>query len=174
MRMKSFLIALALMAPMAPGGPARAADEVHCTNVHELTISPGISLRGTSGTFHDITGTMTCPGPINGRTPTGAGSYHDSGRYGTRDPDTCQDGGEGDGVFSSTIPTTEGDLVLTAPYTWSFGDLTSNPGYVSGAFRGDGAYGTFKVTPIEGDCLTGITKVRVDAEFWFAQSFFNR
>jgi len=174
MRMKSYLIVLALVALLAPGGAARAADEVHCTNVHELTISPGISVRGTSGTFRDTAGAMTCRGPINGRTPTGAGSYHDSGHYGTKDPDTCQDGGEGDGVFSSTVPTTDGDLVLTGPYTWTFGDLTSNPGFVSGAFTGDGVRGTFKVTPTEGDCVTGITKIHVDAEFWFAPSFFKR
>jgi hypothetical protein len=61
------------------------------------------------------------------------------------------------------------------PYTFSIGDLTANPGFVSGEFSGDGVRGTFKVTPLEGDCVTSpITRVRVNAEFWFARSFFNR
>jgi hypothetical protein len=178
MRMKSLLIVLTLAGFTAPGGsPAQAGDEVHCVNAHEVTLSPGFSIRGTSGSFNVATvRTMECQGPINGRMPSGVGSYgEEPGRYGTADPDTCQDGGEGEGVFFATIPTTDGDLELRAPYTFTIGDLTTNPGFVSGEFSGDGVRGTFKVTPLEGDCVTSpITRVRVNAEFWFAPSFFNR
>lgn len=178
MRRNTLLAVLALVGFMAPGSlPAHAADEVHCTNVHEVTLSPGFSIQGSSGSVNVATvRTMECHGPINGRTPTGVGSYgEEPGRYGTEDPDTCQEGGEGDGVFFSTIPTTDGDLQLRAPYTFTIGDLTTNPGFVSGEFSGEGVRGTFKVTPLEGDCVTSpITRVRVNAEFWFAKSFFNR
>ena len=178
MRRKSLLIVLALAGFMTPTSrPAHAGGEVHCVNVHEVTLSPGLSIQGTSGSINVPTvKTMECHGPINGRMPTGVGSYgEEPGRYGTADPDTCQEGGEGEGVFFATIPTTDGDLQLRAPYTFTFGDLATNPGFVSGEFAGDGVRGTFKVAPVEGDCVSGpITRVRVNAEFWFAESFFSR
>lgn len=178
MRMKSLAVALALVGMVVPGcHSAQAGDEVHCVNVHEVVLSPGFSIQGSSGSFTvPIVKTMECHGPINGRTPTGVGSYgEEPGRYGTEDPDTCQDGGEGDGVFFASIPTTDGDMELRAPYTFTIGDLTSNPGFVSGEFRGDGVRGTFKVRPVEGDCVTSpVTRVHVDAEFWFLPSFFTR
>jgi hypothetical protein len=178
MRAKSLLLVLVLVGFLAPGArPAQAGDEVHCTNVHEVMLSPGFSVQGSSGSFNVPTvRTMECHGPINGRTPTGVGSYgEEPGRYGTEDPDTCQEGGEGQGVFFASVPTADGDLRLTAPYTFTIGDLTTNPGFVSGEFSGDGVRGTFKVTPVEGDCVTSpITRVRVNAEFFFAESFFSR
>ena len=178
MRKTSLAVALAMVGTVVPGGrPAQARDEVHCVNVHEVALSPGLSLRGSSGSFTvEVVKTMDCQGQINGRTPAGVGSYgEEPGRYGTVDPDTCQDGGEGDGVFFASIPTADGDVAIRAPYTFTFGDLTSNPGFVSGEFKGDGVRGTFKVKPVEGDCVTSpITRVHVDAEFWFLPSFFTR
>jgi hypothetical protein len=175
MRIGRLLGALALLAVLIPGPTAQGDDEVHCSNVHELTLSPGLSIQPTAGTFKEVSGQMDCRGMINGRTPTGPGSYSDSGRYGTTDPDTCQNGGEGDGVFSSTIPTNDGTMVLTGPYTYTYGDYSANPGYVSGKFSGNGVHGTFKVRPLEGDCITKpITRVHVDAEFFFARSFTTR
>jgi hypothetical protein len=176
MRPTSFFVALVLLGSVVPGGRAAYADdEVHCVNVHDLTISPGLSIQGSSGTFRETSGTMECRGPINGRTPTGVGSYQDRGRYGTNDPDTCQEGGEGEAVFSSIVPTADGDQVLTAAYTFTYGDLTSHPGAVSGEFRAEGVRGTFEATPLEGDCvITPLTRVRVKADFFFARSFFTR
>ncbi|MGH8994104.1 MAG: hypothetical protein ACRDZ7_21555 [Acidimicrobiia bacterium] len=177
MRYRSVLVVLALIGVLAPSGPARAGDEVHCVNTHDVAISPGVSLQGSAGSI-DVTPvpTMECDGPVDGRMPTGAGWYgEETGRYGTEDPDSCQAGGEGDGVFFATIPTSEGDLELRAPYNYTFGDMTTNPGYVSGEFRGDGVRGVFKLVPVEGDCVSSpITRVRVNAEFWFAPSFFRR
>jgi len=178
MRMKSLAVALAVGGMVVPGSrPAQARDEVHCVNAHEVLLSPGLSVQASTGSFTaPVVKTMECQGPINGRTPTGVGSYgEEPGRYGTKDPDSCQDGGEGDGVFFASIPTSDGDLELRAPYTFTFGDLTSNPGFVSGEFRGDGVRGTFKIRPLEGDCLTSpVTRVHVNAEFWFLPSFFTR
>ena len=178
MRRKSLLIVLLLAGFMTPGSrPALAGDEVHCVNVHEVTLSPGLSVQAGSGSIEVATvKTMECEGPIDGRMPTGVGSYgEEPGRYGTDDPDSCQAGGEGDGVFFATIPTTDGDLELRAPYRFTYGDLTTNPGFVSGEFTGDGVRGTFTITPVEGDCVTSpITRVRADVDFWFAPSFFRR
>ena len=178
MRMKSLALAVAIIGMLfGSSRPSQAGDEVHCVNVHEVVLSPGLSVQGSAGSITaPVVETMECHGPINGRMPTGIGSYgEEPGRYGTADPDTCQDGGEGDGVFFASIPTADGDLELRAPYTYTFGDLVSNPGFVSGQFKGDGVRGTFKVRPLEGDCVTSpITRVHVDAEFWFVPSFFAR
>lgn len=174
-RFKGVLGTLTLAGVVLAGPTATAADEVHCSGVHELTLSPGLSIQPSTGTFKDQFGRMECHGPINGRSSTGAGSYADSGRYGTRDPDTCQDGGEGDGVFTSVIPTNDGDVVLTASYTFTYGDFTSNPGYVSGQFSGDGVHGTFKIRPLEGDCITkAVTRAHEELDFYFAKSFPTR
>jgi hypothetical protein len=178
MRLKSLVVAVVMLAMVFPfWRPAQAGDEVHCVNVHEVVLSPGLSIQGSAGSITvPIVKTMECQGLMNGRMPTGVGSYgEEPGRYGTQDPDSCQDGGEGDGVFFASIPTADGDLELRAPYTYTFGDLVSNPGFVSGQFKGDGVRGTFKVRPLEGDCVTSpITRVHVDAEFWFVPSFFAR
>jgi hypothetical protein len=178
MRMKSLAVALAMVGMLFGGfHPAQAGDEVHCVNVHEVVLSPGLSVQGSVGSFTvPVVKTMECHGPIYGRMPTGVGAYgEEPGRYGTADPDSCQDGGEGDGVFFANIPTADGDLEFRAPYTFTFGDLTTNPGFVSGEFKGDGVRGTFKVKPLEGDCVTSpITRVQATAEFWFLPSFFSR
>lgn len=177
MRGRSLLLLLAVVGVLAPGEPAGAADEVHCVNTHDVTLSPGVSIRDSAGSIDVIpVQTMECDGPMDGRKPTGAGWYgEETGRYGTENPDSCQAGGEGDGVFFATIPTSDGDLELRAPYAYTFGDMTANPGYVSGEFSGEGVRGAFKLVPVEGDCVSGpITRVRVNAEFWFAPSFFRR
>ncbi len=174
-RFTGVLSTLALAGIVAPGPMASADYAVRCSAVQELTLSPGLSLQGSSGTFENTSGRMECTGPINGRTPTGPGSYADSGRYGTRDPDTCQDGGEGAGVFSAVIPTADGNMMLTASYTFTYGDVTTNPGYVSGKFSGDRVRGTFRVRPVEGDCITKpITRAHEDLDFYFSQSFPTR
>jgi hypothetical protein len=169
MRKTSLLIVLALMALVAPGSPARAGDETHCVSAHDGTISPGLSIEPSSGTGR-LSGDMQCHGPVNGQMPTGVGTYSEEARYGTEDPDTCQDGGEGTGVFVTHIPTAGGDQVFTLPCTFVYGDLTTNPGAVTGTFVGDGVRGTFKITPTKGDCVTApVTAIHVNADFYFAQ-----
>lgn len=174
MRRESLLLVLVLMGLVGTSSPARAGDETHCVSVHDGAISPGLSLEPSSGSG-DLAGNMECHGPVNGQMPTGVGTYAEEARYGTEDPDTCQDGGEGTGVFVTHIPTASGDQVFTVPFAFTYGDLTTNPGAVTGTFAGDGVHGTFKITPTEGDCVTEpVTKIHVNAHFYFARSFFNR
>lgn len=177
MRRATSLISTIVLGCLAFGvPPARAADEVHCVSVHDATITPGLSVQPSSGTATIRGGSMECHGPVNGQTPTGIGGYEEDFRYGTKDPDTCQQGGEGEGVFRAFVPTTGGEQRLDAPFTLTYGDLSSsNPGSVTAEFQGEGVHGTAVVTPTEGDCVVRpITRVRVKAEFYFAESFFRR
>jgi hypothetical protein len=175
MRRATSLISAVVLGSLGFGAPpAGAADELHCVSVHDAVLTPGLSVQPNSGTATVRGGTMECHGPVNGHTPTGIGGYEMDGRYGTKDPDTCQQGGEVEGVFRSTVPTTGGEQRLDAPFTLTYGDLTSHPGAVSGEFQGEGVHGTFSAAPVEGDCVVKpITRVRVQAEFYFAQSFFH-
>jgi hypothetical protein len=155
--------------------PADAGRELRCTSVHDDDVSPGLSIRPSSGTVKVPVGTIECHGPVNGHDPTGPGPYYEESRYGTKDPDTCQDGGEGDGVFSFTIPTTGGDQKLTAAFTFTYGGPSAKGGLVAGQFKGDGFRGTADITPVEGNCVTEpVTKIRVNAEFIFSESFFTK
>jgi hypothetical protein len=84
-------------------------------SVHEPALDPGLSIQPSSGIATIRGETMQCHGAVNGRLPTGVGTYEEDFRYGTKDPDTCQEGGEGEGVFRSTIPTNDGVEHLNAP-----------------------------------------------------------
>lgn len=168
--MLSFVASLMGMGPVAHAG-----GELHCTSIHDVDISPGLSIRPSSGTVKAVSGsTIECDGPVNGHDPTGPGSYYEDARYGTKDPDTCQEGGEVEGVFAFTIPTTGGDQKVSAVFILSYGDLSTRGGVVSGQFQGDGFRGTVDVTPLEGNCVVEpVTKIRVDAHFYFSESFFS-
>jgi hypothetical protein len=118
--------------------------------------------------------TIECHGPINGHDPTGPGPYYEEARYGTKDPDTCQEGGEVEGFFSFVIPTTGGDQkVNCTAFALTYGEPSTKGGVVAGHFQGEGFRGTVDVTPLEGNCVTDpVTKIRVDANFFFSESFF--
>lgn len=155
--------------------PVRADEDLHCESIHDVALSPGLSIQPSSGSIKSPNGTMQCHGTVNGRNPTGLGDYREDARYGTKDADTCQEGGEVEGVFSSTVPTEGGGQLLEAAFRATYGDLTANPGAVSGQFEGEGVRGTIKATPLEGDCVVRpVTRVRVHADFYFAPSFFAR
>jgi len=176
MRRTTSLVSAIVMGSLTFGAPpAHAAGEVHCVSFHEAVIVPGLSIHPSSGTATIRGGTMECHGAVNGRTPTGIGGYEEDFRYGTKDPDTCQQGGEGEGVWRAFVPTAGGDQRLDAPFSLTYGDLTSNPGSVTAVFQGEGVHGTAAVTPVEGDCVVKpVTRVRVKADFYFAESFFRR
>ena len=159
---RSFLlIGAALLAVGAmPVGQARAAGGTPCTFEYDAVISPGLSSSPSSGsiTSNGETGTITCNGPVNGKQPTGPGTFGVDARYGTKRGATCQSGGEGEGALAFTIPTSSGAEHVTGHYTFTFGGLQN--GLVSAQFEGDRMSGTAEVTPRDGDCASKpMTKV---------------
>lgn len=162
------VIAAALLA--SAGGvvqPASGQEGTHCTFSFEVTLSPGLSSSGTSGTHSSSgeVGVLDCHGPVNGYEPTGTGTLGDEGRYGTADPDTCASGGEGDGVDTITVPTADGPQRILSDFTFTYGDLSTKGGVVHGEFTGTRFSGSFEFTPTQGDCVTSpVTKAAVTGE----------
>ncbi len=102
-RMLLAITLLLLSTPATPTAPASAASSgTPCTFEYDAVISPGLSSSPSSGTIktNGETGTITCNGPVNGKQPTGPGTFGVGARYGTKGGATCQSGGDVDGVLS--------------------------------------------------------------------------
>lgn len=157
------LIGTALLAVGAiPAGQARGADGTPCAFEYDADMSPGLSSSPSSGTLtsNGETGTIACNGPVNGKRPTGPGTFGVDSRYGTKQGATCQSGGEVEGVLAFTIPTSSGPEHVTSRFTATFGRLES--GVIFGQFEGERMSGTAEATPQEGDCVSGpMTKAHV-------------
>jgi hypothetical protein len=157
------LIGAALLAVGAmPPSQARGAGGTPCTFEYDAVISPGLSSSPTSGTARTDgqSGTITCNGPVNGKQPTGPGTFGVEARYGTKGGATCQSGGDGDGVATFTIPTSTGAEQVVNHFTYSFGGLQN--GLFSVRFEGDRMSGTGDVTAQDGDCASKpVTKAHV-------------
>jgi len=141
-----------LVASALSMGPAQGAAGTPCTFEWDGVISPGLSSSPSSGTVtsNGETGTITCNGPVNGKQPTGPGTFGVDARYGTKRGATCQSGGEGDGVLAFTIPTSSGAEHVTSHFTYTFGGLQN--GVLFAQYDGDRMSGTTEVTPQDGDC----------------------
>lgn len=176
----SLLLASTAILPPFAGSPAGAAgtsaeqfpkspQDTHCLAEFDITFSPGVSNAPSSGTFtsHGETGTMHCDGPVNGKPVTGTGSRGETGRYGLDGPNTCTKlDGRGDAAFSLTMPTADGDEHIADLATITYGPLQGG-GVLGGTLESKRMYGTFQVTPIEGDCVTTpITRAHVRCEEW--------
>jgi hypothetical protein len=160
---------LAVGAQAAGAQAAGAAGDTLCVNEFEITPSPGLSSAPPTGTFtsNGETGTATCDGPVHGVQPTGPGRHGESGRYGLAGPETCSSGGVVDWTFSTTLPTSGGDLHLAGTVKGAYGMLQGG-GVFGGTMTGEGTHGRFTATPIDGDCVTApITRIRVRCEQWF-------
>jgi hypothetical protein len=151
-----------LSASAMPAAPARAAGGTQCTFETDVVASPGLTTSASSGTVKSETpGTFACNGPVNGKQPTGSGTSSFDGRYGTKDPDSCQSGGEGDGIFTLTIPTSGGEERVKNTETYNYGAFKAGAPF-SGTFQGDRMSGTFEAQPIDGDCASKpVTKFHV-------------
>ena len=171
------LVPAAVGASRANGDPLGDENEkgAHCFIDKDDTLSPGLSLEPSSGTAATpAPGIIECHGKVNGHDPTGDGQVTEEARYGTKDPDTCQSGGEGDGKFVVTIPTSGGVQKFVAVFTFTYGEPSTHGGVVAGRITGDGVQGTFDVTPKEGDCLTKpVTRVHTVDDLRFEESFFT-
>jgi hypothetical protein len=96
---------------------------------------------------------------VNGEQPTGPGTYSGSGRYGTRDPDTCDDA-EGTYEAFITVPTADGSQKVTNKGNWVAGAFKGG-GAFGGEFTGENGDGTFEATPKKGDCVSSpMTQIR--------------
>lgn len=106
---------------------------------------------------------------MKGIVPTGPGALHDEGQYGTKDDDTCINGGEGEGAYTITFPTADGSRTIVTPFTVTFGDPTLHDGgFIGVHVRGDGMSGDYGATPTEGDCFSKpVTKVKVAGNLIF-------
>lgn len=136
------LIALALSAAVVPHAEAAGALECNIT-IPGITVDPGLSTEPNSGVFHTHTekGTIDCG-------DGGQGTIGLDGRYGTADPDSCQGGGEGWGVFSITL---NGEQFKD---TASFKFGTNTDGTDTGQIDGERLSGTYTFTGDEGNCVT--------------------
>lgn len=154
------MVAAVLWAVAAvPAGSAPAPT--HCRFASEVSLTPGLSIVPSSGTFSSggETGTVECDGVVRGLRPTGPGTLGVDGEYGTADPDTCL-AGEGEGRFSFTFPTADGPGKRSNVFSFSFG-LIGGPG----AFEGKGFSGSFEVRPVEGNCfVTPVTRISIRGE----------
>ncbi len=163
---RKMLLSLSLFLIAGPAIPTATAagGGTQCTWEFDVVGSPGLSTSPSSGTVvtNGETGTATCDGPVNGNKPTGPGKSGYDGRYGTKDPDTCQSGGEGAGIFSITIPTSTGDQhVKDTDNAYTYGGFKAGSPF-SGEFKGRRMSGTFDVQPLDGDCASKpVTKFRV-------------
>jgi hypothetical protein len=155
----------ALAVPTTVLTSAEAAGGTTCTMEGDVVASPGVSTSPSSGTLNsDKDGIISCDGPVNGKQPTGPGTMTVDGRYGTKDPDTCQSGGEGEGVQIITIPTSDGPEQFKNTITWTYGALQAGAPF-SSTFEGDRMSGTMEVTPIDGDCASKpVTKFHVKGQ----------
>ncbi len=146
---------------LVASGPAHANSGTTCVIENPVSLAPGVSLQGSSGTFESKTlGTVKCDGPVNGVMPTGPGTFLDKGQYGTEDPDDCLGGGEGTGSYTMVFPTAKGKRTVMLPFTLEYAAPSTNGGLIGIHTRGDGWTGEFGGTPVEGDCVSApVTKV---------------
>jgi hypothetical protein len=161
-RILLFSTLVALSVPITTPSPVRAAGATTCTFEDDVVAAPGLTTQSSSGTVrNEKDGTFACDGPVNGKQPTGPGTSSFDGRYGTKDGDTCQGGGEGDGIFTLTIPTSAGVEHIKNTETYDYGAFKAGTAF-SGTFKGDHLSGTFDVQPIDGDCASKpVTKFHV-------------
>lgn len=164
MKPRVILIGILALAFMAPAGlkSVEAQQKTTCeAKFDNMDIAPGFWREGNSGTFttNGETGTVICTGPVNGKQPTGSGTWGASGRYGTKDPDTC-DNAEGIFENSMTIPTADGPQTMKNKGNWVAGTFKGG-GAFGGEFTGETGDGTYETTPKTGDCVTSpMTQIR--------------
>jgi hypothetical protein len=131
-----------------------AQQKTTCEASADFDFSPGFWREGNSGTFttNGETWPVICNGPVNGKNPTGQGTYGASGRYGTKDPDNCSNA---EGVYDAaiTIPTADGPQKVKNKGDWVAGAFKGG-GAFGGEFTGEAGDGTFETTPKKGDCVS--------------------
>jgi hypothetical protein len=149
--------------------------DAECFIGKDDVLSPGLSLSPSSGTaVTPEPGNIECHGKVNGSAPTGDGQVTEVARYGTKDPDTCTSGGEGDGKMDISIPTKAGIQTFSVVFDFTYGEPSTRGGVVAGKFVGKGFHGTFDATPEKGDCISApVTRIHTVDEINFDEGFFS-
>jgi hypothetical protein len=157
----AFTLALVFELGVGIAPPVEAAPQgTKCRHELEFTLSPGFSMTPGTG-VHTGKGTITCDGPVDGKQPTGPGTVIDDGRYGTRDPDGCISGSEGDGTDTIEIPTVEGPVRIVSYFTYDGVKPSTKGAMLSADFKGTRYTGNIELTPAEGDCVTApVTRLK--------------
>jgi hypothetical protein len=182
-RPAAIAIAVAVLAVLpgvrALAGPLDEDDsnrkDTECFIGKDDVLSPGLSLSPSSGSaVTPEPGNIECHGKVNGSAPTGDGQVTEVARYGTKDPDTCTSGGEGDGKMDISIPTKDGIQTFSVVFDFTYGEPSTRGGVVAGKFVGKGFHGTFDATPEKGDCISApVTRIHTVDEINFEEGFFS-
>jgi hypothetical protein len=124
--------------------PVSADNTMSCTAQADFTLTPGLSTNPSSGTFTtgDTPGTLDCKGGTKG-------TIAFSGKYGTKDPDSCGSGGEG--TATDTYKFSDGGTV-SDDIEFTYGAFQG--GALGGSYKGAHTSGTFEVTSVDGDCVS--------------------
>jgi hypothetical protein len=143
---RQLIVATLIVAAWAvPGVSTPAgAQSLSCTAEGDFVVDPGLSTSPSSGTYgSDQPGTLNCKGGEKG-------TILPSGKYGTKDPDTCGSGGEGAGKVVFTFA--DGKTVTDDTVEFTYGPFQG--GALGGSWKGSRSSGTFEVTSTDGDCVT--------------------
>lgn len=153
----TIVLSAVLLAALVPVTPAYATTDVAlCSLDFEVSISPGLSPVPGTATFKTDgdSGSVACRSLPGGIQVTGLGRMAAVGVLGLFAGATCQ-AGVGGGTLSMTIPTADGPAALTNDYTF----VWAGP---AGQLKGSDYTGTFELTPLEGDCISGpLTRSRI-------------
>ena len=143
--MKPLLVAVLIASLSLVASPAQAADNAICTASMPVTFSPGLTLTAGPSTFttQGATGTIDCHGSLQGKQITGSGTLVNGG---VNNGGTCAQG-TGTGQFLAQIPTVDGLVALSGPFTFQYLGVV-------GTFTGSTFSGTFQFLPTSGNCLT--------------------
>lgn len=157
--MVTALLATSLVAPAARAEEAGTP----CTFEVDVTLSPGLSSRPSSGSFdsNGESGKLDCRGNVGGKPATGRGTFGADGRYGTGgDGDHCYTKeGRGEGTARFTVPVEGGSEHVEDPFTLTY---RVDGRSVVGDITGRRFTGTFDVTKADGDCLRNpVRKIRL-------------
>ncbi len=161
-------IACLLLGTMLPT-PAQASShtQLDCGSVLDVTLTPGLSLNPSHGSFTTggERGTMDCEGVYRGRKVTGPGTLGIEGRYGESTPggDSCLLEA-GSGRYFFTLPTEGGSVKEQGTFQQRMfnrqGDVKA-----SSAERQTSWMGEFIFIPTKGNCVTSpVTQARVEMD----------
>jgi hypothetical protein len=160
--MRRIAVCLAALAALtlvtAPGAQAASTGLALCSGTWKVSFSPGVGLAPGSSDFttKGPTGMVLCVGTVDGHAVTGAGSFAKEGVV----EGSCVEG-EGSGMITVKVPTTDGLKVVEFPFT-----MATGPGL--GFKFGESLFGplTFAFVPSRGSCvLTPVTEIIVVGEF---------